>query len=64
MSMQLYLIALRESMRIGPLSEICWIEPKDMLVDAQTKWMDDQLRSAFYKTPYWSPATGDPRVLD
>ena len=57
MSMQLYLIALRETMRIGPLSELCWVETKDMLVDAQTKWMDDVLWTAFYTSSYWSPTT-------
>ena len=55
MSMQLYLIALRETMRVGPLSELCWIETHDMLVDAQTKWMDDVLWKSFYRTSYWSP---------
>ena len=57
MSMQLYRIALRETMRIGPPSELCWIETKDMLVDAQTKWMDDVLWTAFYTSSYWSPTT-------
>ena len=55
MSMQLYLLALRETMRVGPLGELCWIETHDMLVDAQTKWMDDVLWKSFYKTSYWSP---------
>ncbi len=64
MSMQLYFIALRESLRIGPLSEICWIETSDMLVDAQTKWMDDVLWKSFYKTSYWRlyKAVGTRRV--
>ena len=53
--MQLYLIALRETMRVGPLGELCWIETHDMLVDAQTKRMDDVLWKSFYKTSYWSP---------
>ena len=57
MSMQLYLIALQETMRIGPLSELCWIETHDMLVDAQTKWMEDVLWTNFYQTSYWSPST-------
>ena len=56
MSMQLYIIALRESLRIGPLREICWIEISDMLVDAQTKWMDDVLWKSFYGTSYWRPS--------
>ena len=64
MSMQLYLIAVRESMRIGPLSELCWVETKDMLVDAQTKWMDDVLWSRFYTSSNWIPAnaTGTRRI--
>ena len=27
-----------------------------MLVDAQTKWMDDVLWKSFYRTSYWSPS--------
>ena len=63
-SMQLYFIALREAMRIGPLSELSWIEAKDMLVDSQAKWMGDVLWHSFYRTSYWSPeqATGTRRL--
>ena len=55
MCRQLYLMALRESLRLGPLSELCWIETIDMLADAQTKWMDDFLWFAFYKNSKWAP---------
>ena len=57
MSMQLYLISLRESIRLGPLSELCWIETSDMIVDSQTKFMEDVLWTNFFQTAYWAPTT-------
>lgn len=56
MSLQLYLMALRGSLRIGPLKGLCWIPTDGMLVGYQTKWMDGSLLSSFYKTSFWQPS--------
>jgi hypothetical protein len=55
-SMMVYLVAARECLQYGPLSAVCWVPTRDMLVDSCTKDMEDKLWNTYYRTGMWIPS--------
>lgn len=54
-SMQVYLLALRECLELGPITHFIWVSTERMLADAMTKAVVDVLWKEFYRTGEWRP---------